>query len=96
MNGHIVVDLINELNGLVQTGPEVQFFSIGLDPGLLESSNILTLTIDQAGDGRDGWAIDFLTVGVTSSPVPLPPALGLFAMAAISALGLSRRRPTAS
>jgi hypothetical protein len=28
---------------------------------------VLTLTIDDGGDGGDGWAIDFLTVAVTTS-----------------------------
>ena len=45
----------------------MQFFSIGLDPASLDESNVLTLTIDEGGDGGDGWAVDFLTVGVETS-----------------------------
>ena len=92
VNGHIVVDLINELNGLLQTGPHVQYFSLGIDPGILDLGNVLTLTIDQAGTGNDGWAIDFLTIGVTTSMhLPLPPAFVLFAAGLMATAGLSRR-----
>ena len=93
VNGHIVVDLINELNGLNQTGPQVQYFSLGLDTAILDPSNELTLTIGQAGTGGDGWAIDFLTIGVTTSPMsaPLPPAIILLGAGLLATAGLSRR-----
>src|SRR4030095_9043491 len=55
------------INSLLQTGPVVQFLSIGLDPASLDVSNVLTLTIDERGDGGDGWAVDFLTVGVQTT-----------------------------
>jgi len=67
INGTINAALKSTLNSLVQTGPQVQFFSIGLDPASLNASNVLTLTIDNSGDGGDGWAVDFLTVGVQTS-----------------------------
>ena len=40
--------------------------TIGIDPAVLQTNNILTLSIDEGGNGGDGWAIDFLTVGVTT------------------------------
>ena len=41
-------------------------------------SEMLTLSIDEGGDGGDGWAVDFLTVGITSqgAAVPEPATLG--------------------
>lgn len=44
----------------------VQCITIGLNPSLDIGSHILTLSIDDGGGGGDGWAIDFLTVGVTT------------------------------
>lgn len=90
LNGHIVVDLINELNALLQTGPAVQYSSLGIDTAILDPGHVLTLTIDQAGFGNDGWAIDFLTIGVTTH-VPLPPAFVLFGAGLVATAGLSRR-----
>ena len=72
INGTVNAALKRTLNSLVQTGPVVQFFSIGLDPASLDESNVLTLTIDNVGDGGDGWDVDFLTVGVqTTGPLNL-------------------------
>ncbi len=67
INGVINTALTDQLNALDQTGPVVQFFTIGIDPATLAANNILTLSIDEAGDGGDGWAVDFLTVGVVTS-----------------------------
>ena len=63
VNGYLHPGLTAVLNALDQTGPVVQFFSIGIDPLYLSPSHSLTLAIDEGGDGGDGWAIDFLTVG---------------------------------
>lgn len=71
-NGGAAVALTTQLNALSQTGPVVQFFSIGLDPALVAGGNVLTLSIDQGGDGGDGWAVDFFTVGVTTRPAAVP------------------------
>lgn len=82
INGVVNDTLTNLLNSLDQTGPVLQFVSIGLDVGSLDPSHVLTLTIDQGGDGGDGWAIDFLTIGVTNVPAPNTAAcmlLGLIA-----------------
>ena len=65
INGTPHASLTNLLNAIDQTGPEVQFFTLGLDPALLDANGQLVLSIDQGGDGGDGWAIDFLTLGVT-------------------------------
>jgi hypothetical protein len=67
INGTVNAALTRALNRLSETGPIVQFFSIGLDPPSLDESNVLTLTIDEGGDGGDGWAVDFLTVGVQTT-----------------------------
>jgi hypothetical protein len=72
VNDIVNTDLTDILNGFDQTGPVVQFFTFGIDPITLDPSNILTLSVDQEGDGGDGWAIDFLTVGVTTSPQAVP------------------------
>jgi uncharacterized protein (TIGR03382 family) len=64
-------------NSLDQTGPTVRFFTIGIDPADLLASHSLTLLVAQAdtvsrgdpGPG-DGWAIDFLTVGIETVPTP--------------------------
>jgi hypothetical protein len=88
INGVVYQPLTDLLNSLNQTGPQTQFFAIGLPTNLLAGSNILTLTIDEARTGSDGWAIDFLTIGVTTVPTPGVLGLGL----AASPLALRRRR----
>lgn len=70
INGVVNDALTTLLNSLNQTGPLLQFVSVGVDVSTLDPSHVLTLTIDQAGDGGDGWAIDFLTIGVTEVPAP--------------------------
>jgi hypothetical protein len=53
------------LEALNETGPFVHFFTIGLSTSPDNPSHTLNLSIDEGGDGGDGWAIDFATVGVT-------------------------------
>lgn len=72
------------LNAIDQGGPVVQFFTIGLPLSVMRNTGMLTLEIDQGGDGGDGWAIDFLTVGVTFVPAPGATALGMMGLAAIA------------
>lgn len=81
VNGFADAALTATLNSLDQSGPVVQFFTIGVDVGLLTANHVLTLSIDQGGDGGDGWAVDFLTVGVTTVPEPFTAALALPALA---------------
>lgn len=83
VNGSVDAGLTAELNALSQSGPVVQFFTIGLDPAIDTGSHILTLSIDEGGDGGDGWAVDFLTVGATTtaSQVPEPSSVVLLALA---------------
>jgi MprA protease rhombosortase-interaction domain-containing protein len=50
------------------------------------------LAIDQGGNGGDGWAVDFLTVGVTTTPVPVPGALLLAASGLAGLFGRRRHR----
>jgi hypothetical protein len=94
VNGAPNTPLTNELNALNQTGPTVQFFSIGLSPSVDPGTHILTVSINQGGDGGDGWAVDFLTVGVTTtaSGVPEPGSVFLTASGlAIAVLSVRRR-----
>lgn len=95
INGVVNPTLTSVLNSLSQTGPITRFFTIGLDPASLLPTNVLTLSIDQGGDGGDGWAVDFLTVGVTTRAVPEPGAFGLLALGA-AGLGLAARRRRAA
>jgi len=80
LNGGAATALTGKLNSLNETGPVVHFFTIGVDTSILTGSNTLTFSIDQGGDGGDGWAVDFLTVGVTTSPTatPEPSTIALF------------------
>lgn len=74
INGQPNPAISGELNKIDDTGPMTRFFSSGIDPALLTPDHILKVAIDEAGDGGDGFAIDFLTVGVTTSadgPVPI-------------------------
>jgi PEP-CTERM motif len=73
VNGSVNTALTSQLNSFNQSGPVVQFFTIGLDPTIDTGSHILTISIDEGGDGGDGFAVDFLTVGATTaSAVPEP------------------------
>lgn len=78
LNSLAAPTLTAQLNAFNQTGPRVQFFTIGVDPAILAPNHVLTLSIDEGGDGGDGWAVDFLTVDVTTSPmIPLPSGIWL-------------------
>ena len=67
----------------------VRFGTIGVSPSILLPTHILTLSIDQGGDGGDGWAVDFLTVGVTT--VPEPSTLLLTGLGLLGLLQLRRK-----
>lgn len=89
------------LNTPVLTDPSSQFFSFGVDPALLSSSGILNLSIDEGGDGGDGYAVDFLTVGVTTNagPAAVPEApntvsFGLLLAFGLGGVAVSRKRRT--
>jgi hypothetical protein len=98
VNGLAAPALTAVLNGLDQTGPVVQFFTIGLNPSLDNPTHVLTLSIDQGGDGSDGWAVDYLTLGVTSQPSAVPePASMLLLAIGLAALGNSpHARPSST
>jgi hypothetical protein len=74
--------LTAELNSLSEGGPEVHFFTIGLDAALDDSTHTLSVSLDEGGDGGDGWAVDFLTLGVETTATPEPGA------AILSAIGM--------
>lgn len=92
INGTTAVGLTAELDSLNETGPVVQFFTIGISPSLLLDTNVMTLSINEGGDGGDGYAIDFLTIGVTTQSVPEPSSLILLSAGAMSVLTFGRRR----
>jgi hypothetical protein len=66
INGVTNTVLTSAINSLNQTGPYEQFITIGINPAVLQPNHVLTLSIDEGGNGGDGWAVDFLTVGVTT------------------------------
>lgn len=82
INGATDAGLTGLLNSLNLTGPSAKFFTIGIQPDTLTADHVLHLAIDQGGDGGDGWAVDFLTVGVTTrqGTVPEPASLGVIAV----------------
>ncbi len=92
INGVEATVLENSLNRVVLTDPSTQFFTFGIDPSLLNSSNVLNLSIDEKGDGGDGYAVDFLTVGVTTNAgpagAPVPEASTTVSLGVLLALGL--------
>jgi hypothetical protein len=95
INGITDTALTAHLNALSETGPLVQFFTIGIPLSELSNSNVLTLSINEGGDGGDGWAVDFLTVGVNTAggtAVPEPSTIGVLGAAAVGAFCLVRRR----
>jgi hypothetical protein len=81
VNGVADPALTTLAESLNETGPIVQFVTIGISPSILASDNVLTVSIDEGGDGGDGYAIDFATVGVTTvtSAVPEPGSFVLLA-----------------
>jgi len=92
VNGAAAPDLSGKLNGMDQGGPVMHFFTIGLSTSVDIPSHILTLTIDNGGDGGDGWAVDFLTVGVTTTGAAAAPEPSTFLLAGAGLLGLARLR----
>jgi hypothetical protein len=88
VNGQVDTALTNELNSLNETGPEEHFITIGISPSVLLPNKVLTVSINEGGDGGDGFAMDFVTVGVTTAvsvPEPSTLALACLGVAAASA-----------
>jgi hypothetical protein len=72
-----------------ETGPVVHFFTVGLNTSLLLPTNVLTVSINEGGDGGDGFALDFATVGVTTSPLPVATAVPEPSSLALLGLGVA-------
>jgi len=93
VNGVANAALTAQLEAFNQGGPIVQFFTIGLDPTVDPGNHILTLSIDEGGDGGDGWAVDFLTAGVTTAAtgaVPEPSTMAMLGLAGLVAAAVRR------
>ncbi len=94
VNGVADAALTTELESLDESGPVVQFLTIGLDPSLDNADHIVTLSIDEGGDGGDGWAVDFLTLGVETTAATPEPGSAATALIGIFALFAGLRRST--
>jgi hypothetical protein len=95
INGQHDAGLSGVLNNLGQTNAFCHFFTYGLDASILGNAHTLSLIIDEGGDGGDGWAVDFLSVGVTTSPitpVPEPATIWLLAMGGVAGIIALRKR----
>jgi hypothetical protein len=94
VNGVTNAALTAKLDAIDESGPQVHFFTIGIDPAVLSPTNTLNLRIDEGGDGGDGWAVDFLTVGVTTTQiaatVPEPSSLTLLTLGGLALAGWRR------
>jgi hypothetical protein len=85
-NGQAASFLSDKLSFLDDTGPAEHFFTIGISPSRLLSTNVLTVSIDEGGDG---FAMDFATVGVITaiSAVPEPSALAFACLSVVAVIG---------
>ncbi len=85
----------NQLDALNETGTVEHLLTSCFSPSIDNPSHILTLSIDEGGDGGDGYAVDFLTIGVTTAPAgvtPEPSTLPLFILGIGVFLVLALRR----
>jgi hypothetical protein len=96
VNGVANATLTSTLNSLDESGPQVRFLTLGLSTALDNPSHILTVRIDEGGDGGDGWAIDFATVGVTTTAAGVPgtpePGTWILLATGFAAVIAARRR----
>ena len=96
INGAAYAPFSAMLNGTNLTGPATRFYTIGLNTASISGTSF-TVSIDQGGTGGDGWAIDYLTVGVQTrmAPVPEPTTIALAATGLLG-IGLVARRRRAA
>jgi hypothetical protein len=93
VNGSVNAALTAQLEAFNQSGPLVQFFTIGLSPAIDTGNHVLTLSIDEGGDGGDGWAVDFLTVGATTTTTGAVPEPSTLVMLTVVLGGLAAAAP---
>jgi hypothetical protein len=92
VNGVVDTALTAQLNALNETGPVVQFFTIGINPAVDSGNHILTLSINEGGDGGDGWAVDFLTIGATTTGISATPEPSTMAFLGLGGLAIAASR----
>lgn len=92
INGQLAPALTALLNGIDQTGPVARYFAIGLDLSFVNAAHTLELSIDQGGDGGDGFAIDFVELSaIPGAAVPEPAETAALVGAGLVLLAVGRR-----
>ena len=89
----VSVDVLNFFGAL----PTFDIFSLDLVAVPPPSSGPITITASALSDLTSGWdgrPVDYIGATVTTSPVPVPPAVWLFGSGLLGLVGVARRRST--